>query len=191
MTKMTAQEMVAKAHAGEIYVDPARLRWLTAVLPKCSEGVRNTPIEPMLYALPPDPARREQYERDITEIHARDQARLDSKSRSQARPAAPPQLQGTSLPREPKFVPQGPPQPVGPPSLISDTGVVHDHVLGVGYRPRTRFGLEVTDTGLSGQPSTAWSPAGPIQARTLAGTPITGPGGRPLYGRPPTFRPAG
>lgn len=98
-----------------------------------------------------------------------------------------------------------PPQPLpAPPSpaeggLVDANGVVYIKIPGVGIRPQSTFGLEASDTGPSGVPSTQWSPAGPRQAHiTGGGPPITSPEGQGLFRRagygppgPPTFRPAG
>jgi hypothetical protein len=70
--------------------------------------------------------------------------------------------------------PQGPPRPAGPEPLISDEGVVNDYVPGVGYRPRTHFGIEVRDTTVSGIVSRPPSVGPPLPARIPGGPVICG-----------------
>ncbi len=72
--------------------------------------------------------------------------------------------------------PPGPPRRTGSLSLIGADGVVYDDVPGAGYQPRTRFGLEVTDTSPGGQALTHTSP-GLLPARLPGGPLVTGPGG--------------
>jgi hypothetical protein len=82
----------------------------------------------------------------------------------------------------------GPPRPPGPPSLVNSQGVVHDYAPGIGYMPRTHFGIPVRDTTPGGFPRMAPT-IGPRQPeRILGGPPITGPGGQPLFGRAPGSR---
>ena len=71
--------------------------------------------------------------------------------------------------------PPGPPRRTGSPSLIGADGVVYDDVPGAGYQPRTRFGLEVTDTSPGGQALTHTSP-GLLPARLPGGPLVIGPG---------------
>jgi hypothetical protein len=61
-----------------------------------------------------------------------------------------------------------------PAPLVDDQGIVHDYVLGVGYRPRTHFGVEVRDTSIDGIPRRAPSIGQPQPARILGGPVITG-----------------
>jgi hypothetical protein len=61
-----------------------------------------------------------------------------------------------------------------PEPLVDDRGVVHDYMLGVGYRPRTHFGVEVRDTSIDGIPSRAPSIGPPQPARMPGGPVITG-----------------
>ena len=81
--------------------------------------------------------------------------------------------------------PPGPPRPGGQPSYVNAQGQVFAPVPGMGIQPVTRFGLPVTAVGIGGLPQLAPS-IGPRQpARTPGGLPITGPGGQPLFNRPP------
>lgn len=86
------------------------------------------------------------------------------------------------------FPPPGPPRPPGSPSFVSQSGVVHDHVPGFGYLPRTQFGLPVRDTTIGGLPRMAPTIGPSLPVHIPGGPPITGPGGQPLYRRGPFSR---
>jgi hypothetical protein len=95
-----------------------------------------------------------------------------------------PAIEWIGLDPIPHLPPVRPLRSSGPRSLISEQGVVHDDVPGVGWRPKTHFsGIEKRDTTVGGLPRQDPSP-GRQPARTLAGTPIRGQGGQPLYRRP-------
>jgi hypothetical protein len=81
--------------------------------------------------------------------------------------------------------PPGPPRRPGPPSLVDGSGVVHNHVPGMGYQPASHFGVPIRDTTIGGAPRTAPT-IGPAQPeRILGGPPITGPAGQSLFKRAP------
>ncbi len=83
------------------------------------------------------------------------------------------------------FHPPGPPRPSGPPSLVNSSGVVHNYIPGIGYRPATHFGIPIRDTTIGGLPRMAPT-IGPAQPARIPGGPaITGPGGQPLFRRAP------
>ena len=62
------------------------------------------------------------------------------------------------------------PRPVLP-VLVDRDAVVHDYMLGVGYRPRTHFGIEVRDTTISGLPHRMPS-IGPARPARISGGPV-------------------
>jgi hypothetical protein len=111
--------------------------------------------------------------------------RAEGRKRAQLPPdrgcvAALPSLVNPSY--DPDISPEPAPQPLPslvrcrsvPEPLVDDRAVVHDYMLGVGYRPRIQLGIEVRDTSIDGIPRRAPSIGPPQPARMPGGPVITG-----------------